>query len=86
MSRAGRVFIVEDINIRFDRPSNEHARRFSSILTDFVQSVNMPTHDDDGWLDVMISREEDGRLDTKVIDVGLSDHRLVWARTDFTPP
>ena len=46
----------------------------------------MPTHDDNGWLDVMISREEDGPLDTEVIDVGLSDHRLVCARTDFTLP
>ena len=46
----------------------------------------MPTHDDDGWLDVMLSREEDGPLDTEVIDVSLSDHRLVCARIDFTPP
>ena len=88
MSRADRVFIVGDINIRFDRPSNEHAMRISSILTDFGcgQSVKMPTHDDDGWLDVVISLEEDGPLDTEVIDVGLSDHRLVWTRKDFTPP
>ena len=71
MSRAGRVFIVGDINIHFDRPSNELGIRFSSILTDFGcgQWVNMPTHDDDGWLDVMISREEDGPLDTEVIDL-----------------
>ena len=72
MSRAGHVFIVGDINIRFDRQSDEHAIRFTSILTDFGcgQWINMPTHDDDGWLDVMISREEDGPLDTEVIDVG----------------
>ena len=51
-----------------------------------MTSEGAPTHDAGELLNVMISQSDDGQLDPEVIDVGLSDHRLVRAYIDFTPP
>ena len=88
MCFTGSVVIVENMNIRLDRPTEASALKFNSLLADFgcVQWVAAPTHNAGGLLDVIISRSDDGQLDPEVIDVGLSDHRLVRAYIDFTPP
>ena len=48
--------------------------------------VSDATNDDGETLDVMISRTDGGQLDVKVIDIGLSDHRLIRTTIDFNPP
>ena len=43
--------------------------------------VNKPTHDRNGLLDVVATRNDIAVLEVDVIDVGFSDHRLVrWIR------
>jgi len=49
------------------------------LLADFSlsQHVTSPTHDREGILDVVITRDETSPQDISVLDVGLSDHRLI---------
>ena len=59
--------------------------KFRSLLVDFgcVQWLAAPTHDAGRLLEVMISRSDDDQLNPEVINVGLSDHRLVRAYIDL---
>lgn len=81
------VYIMGDMNIRLDRPQESTSTKFNTLLEDYnyTQCVTVPTHDGGGLLDVIISRTEDKQT-AEVIDVGLSDHRLVRASINFNPP
>lgn len=58
---------------------------FTNLLADFgcTQWVWIPIHDAGGLLDVLITHNGNKTLETEVIDVGLSNHRLIHAYVDF---
>ena len=63
-------------------PEDVWTIRFTDMLTSFglKQRVDQPTHDQNGILDVVITRTNLPSQFIKVTDVGLSDHRLVqWS-------
>ena len=68
--------------MRLDRPKNIWIIRFTDMLTSLgpEQRVDQPTHDQNGILDVDITRTDLPPQFIKVTDVGLSDHHLVqWS-------
>ena len=73
------IYVVGDINIRLDRADD----RLSRCLTDVLEShglvcrVTSPTHDLGGVLDVVATRDDLPAPSVDVLDVGLSDHRLL---------
>ena len=91
--RQERVFIVGDINIRFDRANDPDTVRFLDMIASYgFQLQSTPeTHLQGGILDVVITQLELAPISTvSVIDVGLSDHHLLsWevrtVRTTIPP-
>ena len=91
--RQERVFIVGDINIRFDRVNDPDTVRFLDMIASYgFQLQSTPeTHLQGGILDVVITQLELAPISTvSVIDVGLSDHHLLsWevrtVRTTIPP-
>ena len=82
------VYIVGDINIRLDRTDDASARQFTDVLDmyGFSCRVSSPTHDLGGLLDVVASRNDLPTTAVDVIDVGLSDHRLLrWSASLARP-
>ena len=78
--------ITGDINVRLDRTDDPSCKQFNSLLSafGFRQHVDQPTHDRGGILDVVITQDELQPTDVSVVDVGVSDHRLVRWKT-FIP-
>ena len=73
------VYVVGDVNIRLDRTDDPSSRQFVDVLTSYGLTcrVSAPTHDRGGLLDVVASRDDLPTPLADVIDVGLSDHRLL---------
>jgi hypothetical protein len=76
------LFVVGDVNVRLDRPTDPAARHFVDILAThgLVNRVTEATHDGGGQLDVVVCRGDLLQPSVAVIDVGLyvrSDHRLL---------
>lgn len=80
------VFLVGDANIRLDRPDTPSAVRFVEILAahGLANRVDRETHDRHGWLDIVATRDDLPPPRVDVIDVGLSDHRLLQWSSTFT--
>jgi len=71
------VYVVGDLNVRLDRPGDSSAVKLIDLFAnyDLTCRVDTPTHDHGGLLDIVASRDDLPSVD--VIDVGLSDHRLL---------
>lgn len=78
--RAEPLFITGDVNVRLDRVNDIHAQQFNDIISacDLLNLINEPTHDRGGMLDVLIARTDFNQfMRCDVLDIGLSDHRLL---------
>ena len=83
------LFIVGDLNVHLERSSDPSAMQLVDLLADYGLScrVNEPTHNLGGLLDVVASRDDLQPLSVDVIDVGLSDQRLLrWSVHMSRPP
>ena len=82
VSSAELIYVVGDLNIRLDRPDDVASPQLTDLLASFRLSclVTVPTHDRGGLLDVVASRDDLPAPIVDVIDVGLSDHRLLLFR------
>ena len=82
------IYVVGDlnVNVRLDRPGESSAIQLVDLLADHGLScrVNTPTHDQGGLLDVVVTRDDLPAPSVDVVDVGLSDHRLL--RWHSRPP
>ena len=81
------VFLVGDVNIRLDRADDPASRQFTDVLTahGLLCHVRTTTHDRGGLLDVA-SRADLQSPSVDVLDVGLSDHRLLrWSSALVRP-
>jgi len=81
-------FAVGDFNVRLDRPSDPVAGQFNERLTTYglVSHVTTVTHDRGGILDTVARRNDLPSPHVDVIDVGLSDHRLLRWSTALVRP
>ena len=83
------LYIVGDINIHLERPDEPVSRQFVELLGahGLACRVSSPTHDRGGMLDVVASREDLPAPMVDVVDIGLSDHRLLrWLTSLVRPP
>ena len=83
------LYVVGDVNIRLDRPDDPSSRQLIDVLTSYGLScrVSTPTHDLGGLLDIVASRDDLLTPSVDVINVGLSDHRLLcWSAPLIRPP
>jgi len=70
------IYVVGDLNIRLDHADDPWSRRLTDVLASYGLSshVSIPTHD------IVASRDDLPTPSVDVIDVGLSDHRLLrWS-------
>ena len=83
------LFLAGDVNIRLERTSDPHTVEFTDLLAAYglVQRVREVTHDAGGTLDIVCTRDDLREPKVEVIDVGLSDHRLLrWTSQLQRPP
>jgi len=82
------VYIVGDINIRLDRPADPATCQLIDVLHPraFANCVTTATHDLGGMLDVVVVRDDLELPPVDVLDVGLSDHRLLRWSAPLTRP
>jgi len=82
------VFVVGDFNDRLDRPSDPDAGQFNELLAAYglVSRVTTMTHDRGGIPDTVATRNDLPSPQVDVIDVGLSDHRLLRWSTALVRP
>jgi len=76
------VYIVGDANIHSDVPDDPDTRRFNDDLVDhdFANRVTAATHDKGHSLDIVVTRDDLPAPPVDVLDLGLSDHRLLrWS-------
>ena len=74
------LFVVGDLNVHFERPADASSVQLVDLLT-------APTHDLGGLLDIVASGDDLPPPSVEVVDVGLSDHRLVrWSVLTSRPP
>jgi len=82
------IVLVGDVNIRLERTADPNAVEFSELLCGYglVQHVFGTTHDAGGTLDVVCTRDDLPPPVVDVIDIGLSDHRLLrWSSSLLRP-
>ena len=83
------LFVVGDLNVHLERTDDATAAQLVDVLADHGLScrVTASTHDAGGLLDVVASRDDLSPPLVDVIDVGLSDHRLLrWSVPMRRPP
>ena len=84
------VVFTGDVNICLDRRDDASCQQFTELLTSFdlLQHVDQPTHDLSGILDVVVTRSDLAHPVAEVVDVGISDHRLIkWTLdVESSPP
>src|SRR5664279_1305747 len=76
------VYLVGDVNIRLERSTNPATGQFADLLAAYglVNRVATATHDRGGALDIVAMRDDLPSSPVDVVDVGLSDHRLLrWS-------
>jgi len=76
------IYIVGDLNIHLDHADDLWSRRLTDLLASYGLSshVSIRTHDCGGVLDIVASRDDLPTPSVNVIDVGLSDQRLLrWS-------
>ena len=74
-----RLFVVGDLNIHFDKPSDPSTSALNVVLDNlsFHQLVNVPTHRRGHTLDWLITNRATDVLDLTVVDMLLSDHFVI---------
>jgi len=82
------IYIVGDINIYLDRPDDPDTVKFNDILAahGLTCRVTSPTHCHGRTLDVVATHEDLPSPPVAVVDVGLSDHRLLRWTTSMAKP
>jgi exonuclease III len=76
------VFVVGDLNIRFNRSDDPHARQLNDLVADYGFAVRptTSTHKLGGTIDAVITRIDSSGPIVSCVDVGLSDHfMLQWS-------
>jgi hypothetical protein len=76
------VFVVGDVNIRFDRSDDPHARQLNDLVADYGFAVRPTTsiHRLCGTIDAVIIKIDSSGPIVSCVDVGLSDHfMLQWS-------
>ena len=89
MTFADPVVLAGDVNIRLERTTDPNAAEFIELLSSYglVQRVQGAMHDAGGTLDVVCTRDDLPSPAVDVVDVGLSDHRLLrWSSSLLRPP
>jgi hypothetical protein len=78
-----RVFLVGDVNIRYDRPNEPTTRQFLDLIAGYGFSIQPidTTHKSGGTIDVVINQLDLVSIgQMSVVDVGLSDHHMLsWS-------
>jgi len=84
----GPIFSVGDFNIRLDCPSDPHASTLVDDLASYgcANRVTSATHDHGGMLDVVVTRDDLPAPSVDVIDVDLSNHRLLCWQAPLVRP
>lgn len=83
------VILVGDINIRLDRVTDPPTIQFDNVLAmhGLARCVSDATHDLGGILDVVVFRSDLLPAQVDVLDIGLSDHRMLkWLMPLSRPP
>ena len=81
--------LAGDANIRLERATDPHTAGFCDLIASYglAQRVRGITHDAGGTLDVVCTRDDLPPPTVDVIDIGLSDHRLLrWQSSLLRPP
>ena len=80
------VLVVGDVNVKLQRPTDPNTRNFVDILAihGLVNCVSAVTHNRGGSLDVVACDLPQPVV--SVLDVGLSDHRLLTWSASLTRP
>ena len=76
------VYLVGDVNIRLECSTNPATGQFTELLAAYglVNRVSAVTHDRGGMLDIVAMRDNPPSSAVEVVDVGLSDRRLLrWS-------
>jgi len=73
------LFVVGDLNVHLDQTNDTSASQLVDLFADYGLAcrVTVPTHDFGVLLDIVASRDDLPPPYVDVIDVGLSDHRLL---------
>ena len=73
------VALAGDVNIRLERKSDPQSVEFCDLLDGYspTQHVTGATHDVGGTIDVVCTRDDMTPPNVGIIDVGISDHRLL---------
>ena len=82
------IFLVGDLNIRLDRPSDPHAVTLIDDLASYgcTNRVTSATHNCGGMLDVVVTRDDLPPPIVSVTDVDLSDHCLLHWQAPLVRP
>ena len=82
------IFLVGDLNIRLDRPSDPYAATLVDDLASYgcTNRVTSATHVCGGMLDVVVTRDDLSVPSVDVTDVDLSDHRLLSWQAPLVRP
>jgi len=82
------IYVVGDVNIRLDRPDDPVSRQFTDTLAThgLTCRVTTPTHDRGGLLDIVATRDDLPAPSVEVVDIGLSDHRLLQWTVSLVRP
>ena len=82
------IYVVGDVNIRLDRPGDPVSRQFTDTLAThgLTCRVTTPTHDRGGLLDIVATRDDLPAPSVEVVDIGLSDHRLLQWTVSLVRP
>ena len=89
VTRSVPVIVAGNFNIRLDRPDDHRCRHLLDVLSahGLQCRVSSPTHDRGGILDVVATRADLTALEVSVLEVGISDHRLLhWISQLERPP
>ena len=83
------LVLARDLNLRLERQNGPHTVELSNLLAGYVlqQQVVDATHDVGGTLDVVCTRSDLPAATVDILNVDLSDHRLLrWISHLHRPP
>ena len=79
ITRNSQLLILGDFNIHLEDSASLNSLHFSQLLAQFGlhQHISEPTYDSGGWLDLVITSDEEQILDLHVQPPTLSDHTFI---------
>ena len=85
VTRNSQLIILGDFNIHLEEPTLPNSVRFLDLLTQFGlrQHINESTHLLGGYLDLVITGEDDQVDDLKILPPTLSDHSVITFTLPF---